>query len=156
MQLNFYRKKKHHGGYILSLLLLLLLTGNSFAVPALQGVQITGTVTSAEDGGGLPGVSVVVKGTQLGAITDADGRYSLSVPNNSSVLVFSFIGYASQEVLVDGKTTINLALEANMETLGEVVVTALGIEREERSLGYSVGEVKGEGLTRIALHTRER
>jgi TonB-linked SusC/RagA family outer membrane protein len=149
MELNFYPKGKQRGRYILSLLLMLLLVGNGFAIP-LQETRVNGRVTSAEDGAGLPGVSIVLKGTQQGTITDAEGRYSISVPGNDAILIFSFIGYTSQEILVNGRTSIDLGLEPNMETLGEVVVTALGIEREERSLGYAVGEVKGESIARVA------
>src|SRR5690349_21659144 len=95
MKLNFYPKGKQSGRYLLSLLLTLLLVGNGFATP-LQDARVTGRVTSTEDGAGLPGVSVVVKGSQQGTITDVDGNYSISVPSNNAVLVFSFIGYAEQ------------------------------------------------------------
>lgn len=149
MELKFYPKRKHCRRYLLSLLVSLLLMGSAFAA-SLQEVSVTGRVTSTEDGAGLPGVSVVVKGTQQGTITDSEGRYSISVPNSSSVLVFSFIGYTSQEVSVNGRTTVDLALEAGLQQLSEVIVTALGIERQERSLGYSVGKVEGDALSRVA------
>lgn len=150
MELNFYRKRKQCGRYMLSLLFTLLLIGNGFATPFLQDTRVTGRVTSEEDGNGLPGVSVVLKGTQQGTITDAEGRYSISVPDDDAVLVFSFIGYTGQEVPVNGRTVVDLVLSANMEQLDEVVVTALGIEREERSLGYSVAEVDGDELAHVA------
>jgi len=150
MELNFYPKRKQSGRYILSLLLTLLLIGNGFAIPLLQEARISGRVTSAEDGAGLPGVSVLLKGTQQGTITDAEGRYSISVSDNNAVLVFSFIGYTSQEISVSGRTTVDLSMEPSMEALGEVVVTALGIERSEQSLGYSVGKLKGDDLTHVA------
>lgn len=150
MKLNFYPKRKQCWRYVLSLLFALLLIGNGFAIPLLQEVTVRGRITSTDDGAGLPGVSVLLKGTQQGTITDADGRYSLSVPNNASVIVFSFIGYTSQEVSVNGRTVVDLSLESNMEQLGEVVVTALGIERKEQSLGYSVGKVDGDALSRVA------
>lgn len=150
MELNFYRKRKQCGRYTLSLLFSLLLVSNGFAIPSFQEIRVTGKVTSSEDGSGLPGVSVLVKGSQQGTITDAEGNYSIGVPNNSAILVFSFIGYTSQEVVVSGRTVVDLALEPSMEQLGEVVVTALGIERQERSLGYSVGKLNGEELTNVA------
>lgn len=150
MELNFYRKRKQYGRYMLSLFLMLLLVGNGFAIPLLQETRVTGRVTSEEDGNGLPGVSVVLKGTQQGTITDADGNYSISVPNNNAVLVFSFIGYTGQEVPVNGRTVVDLVLSQNMEQLDEVVVTALGIEREARSLGYAVAEVDGDELNNVA------
>ena len=150
MELNFYRKRKQYGRYMLSLLFTLLLIGNGFATPFLQETRVSGRVTSQEDGNGLPGVSVVLKGTQQGTITDAEGRYSISVPDNNAVLVFSFIGYTGQEVPVNGRTVVDLVLSPNMEQLDEVVVTALGIEREERSLGYAVAEVDGDELDNVA------
>jgi TonB-dependent SusC/RagA subfamily outer membrane receptor len=150
MELNFYRKREQYGRYLLSLLFSLLLISNAFAAPSLQEVRVTGRVTSTDDGIGLPGVSVVVKGTQQGTITDSDGRYSIAVANSSSILVFSFIGYNSQEIALNGRTTVDLSLEPSLEQLGEVVVTALGIEREERSLGYSVAEIDGDDINHVA------
>lgn len=149
MELNFYRKRKQRGRHIMSLLFTLLLIGNGFAIP-LQEVRVTGRVTSAEDNTGLPGVSVVVRGSQQGTITDADGNYSILVPNSDATLVFSFIGFAEQEVPLNGRTVVDLALEPSMEQLNEVVVTALGIEREERSLGYDVAKVEGEDLRQVS------
>ncbi|MEX2234149.1 MAG: carboxypeptidase-like regulatory domain-containing protein, partial [Cyclobacteriaceae bacterium] len=137
MELNFYPKGKQGARYILSLLFSLLLIGNGFAIP-LQETRVTGRVTSVEDNAGLPGVSIVVKGSQQGTITDAEGNYSISVPNSNATLVFSFIGFTEQELPLNGRTIVNLGLEPSMEQLNEVVVTALGIEREERSLGYDV------------------
>ncbi|MFD2572737.1 SusC/RagA family TonB-linked outer membrane protein [Spirosoma soli] len=88
----------------------------------------------------LPGVNVVVKGTSMGTLTKADGTFSLSpgkALTNSDVLVFSFIGYVNAEIPFTGQTTINVQLKANNQTLNEVVVTALGIKREEKSLGFA-------------------
>lgn len=150
MELNFYRKRQQYGRHVLSLLLSLLLIGNAFAIPTLQETRVSGKVTSSEDGVGLPGVSVLVQGSQQGTITDSDGNYSITVPNSSAVLVFSFIGYTSQEIAVNGRTTVDVGLEQSAEQLNEVVVTALGIEREQRSLGYAVAEVEGEDLNRVA------
>lgn len=149
MQLNFYQKRKPYATYALSVVLMLLLIGNVFAIP-LQETRVTGKVTSEEDGAGLPGVSVVLKGTQQGTITDSEGSYSISVPNDNAVLVFSFIGYAGQEIPVNGRSVVDLVLSANTAQLDEVVVTALGIEREERSLGYAVAEVDGDELNNVA------
>ncbi|MBC3786677.1 SusC/RagA family TonB-linked outer membrane protein [Spirosoma utsteinense] len=114
-----------------------------FCLPASgQDVTVSGQVTSSDDGTTLPGVSVQVKGTNRGTITDADGRYRLSVqPDNR--LVFSFIGFASQEFPVGSQATINVKLTAGAQSLDEVVITAQGIERDKRSLGYSTQEVGG-------------
>lgn len=149
MDLNFYPKEKQCGRYVMSLLLALLLVGNGFAIP-LQEARVTGRVTSAEDNTGLPGVSVVVKGSQQGTITDVNGNFSITVPNSDATLVFSFIGFNEQEVPLNGRTVVDLSLDPSMEQLNEVVVTALGIEREERSLGYDVAKVEGEELRQVS------
>ncbi|MCG6188062.1 SusC/RagA family TonB-linked outer membrane protein [Maribellus maritimus] len=116
---------------------------------ARQNMTVTGTVTSAGDGLALPGLSILQQGTNNGTVTDIDGKYSIEVPQNST-LVFSFIGFRTQEIDVQGRNTINVSMEENIESLDEVVVTALGIKREEKSLGFSVGRVAGEELTRVA------
>ena len=109
-----------------------------------QAIQVTGTVTSMMDGSALPGVNVVVKGTTRGTITDMNGKYSVEVPDAHAVLVFSFVGYITEEVQVKGKTVIDVSLAENVESLDEIVVTALNISREKKSLGYSVSEVKSD------------
>lgn len=109
--------------------------------------KIGGRVTSKGDGQGLPGVSILVKGTQQGTITDNDGRFSLEISTRNPVLVFSYIGYKTVEIAAGGQSNINVALEESTELLQEAVVTALGIKREKRSLGYSVGNVEGAALT---------
>lgn len=107
---------------------------------------VTGVVTSAADNSPLPGVTVVVKGTTTGIFTGPDGKYSLAVPNNQAVLQFSFIGFVSQEITVGTQTTINVTLAESTEQLDEVVVTALGISRESKSLGYAVTSVDNNVL----------
>ena len=87
-----------------------------------QGVQVTGSVTSAEDGTALPGVSVVVRGTTIGAVTDFEGNYSITVPDASATLMFSFVGMLTQEVALEGKTTVDVVLESTSTELDEVVV----------------------------------
>ncbi|MDD4191659.1 MAG: SusC/RagA family TonB-linked outer membrane protein [Mangrovibacterium sp.] len=114
-----------------------------------QPLRITGTVTSATDKGPLPGVSIVVKGTPTGTITNPDGKYSIEVAGNAT-LVFSFVGFTNQEVQVQGRNTIDIVMEESLEALDEVVVTALGIRRDEKSLGFSVGKVGGDDVTRVA------
>lgn len=150
MELKFYRKRKQYARYLLSLMLSVLLIGNGLAAPLLQDNRVTGRVTSNEDGEAIPGVNIVVKGTQTGTITDAEGRYSVSVPDNNAVLVFSSIGFNTQEVAVSGRAVIDVAIEPSVATLNEVVVTALGIERDQKSLGYSVGQVDGQSITNVA------
>ncbi len=104
---------------------------------------IRGRVTD-ENGAAFPGVNVVVKGTTNGAVTGSDGTYSLEVSPDVSALIFSFVGYLSQEVSIGGRTTIDITLAPDVKTLSEVVVTALGIERSSKSLGYATSQVSSE------------
>ena len=121
---------------------LLLFSGAGWA----QQLNISGRVTS-EDASGVPGVNVVVKGSTSGTVTDADGNYSISAPGNGT-LVFSFIGLESQEVPVNGRTTIDVQMAQDVQQLNEVVVTALGIERNKNELPFAAQEVTGEEVTR--------
>ncbi len=108
---------------------------------------ITGTVTDAKDGSTIPGVNVVVKGTTAGTITDLNGTYSLKLPANAQSLAFSFLGYESKEVAIGSQSVVNVTLAVSAEQLEGVVVTALGIRRDKKALGYSLQELKGEGIT---------
>ncbi|TBW27510.1 SusC/RagA family TonB-linked outer membrane protein [Gramella sp. KN1008] len=112
-----------------------------------QERTVRGTVTSAEDGTPLLGVNVIIQGTNSGTVTDIDGNYSIDVGENAS-LIFSSIGFESQEVQVGNQTVINIQMLQDLESLDEVVVTSFGIEREKKALGYSVQEVSGEEITR--------
>ncbi len=112
----------------------------------VKDIVVKGQVTDTQ-GETLPGVSIKLKGTTIGATTDVDGRFTINVPNNSSVLVFTYIGYQTQEVTVGSRTTLNVKLVAANTALTEVVVTALGISREKKALAYAVTEVKGEEFT---------
>ncbi len=105
---------------------------------------VTGTVEDAD--GPLIGASVLVKGTTVGTITDFDGNYTIEA-NIGDELEFSYMGYSSQTIQVTGNT-INVTMTENTEVLSEVVVTAMGIKRDRKALGYEVGEVKGEDLTK--------
>ena len=112
-----------------------------------QTVQITGKVTSSEDGNPIPGVSVVVKGSTIGTTTDFDGKYSLNVPSSATSLAFSFVGLKSQEVAIGGRSSIDVVMEPDVVGLEEVVVTALGIKRSDKSLGFSASVVKSDEIT---------
>jgi TonB-linked SusC/RagA family outer membrane protein len=114
-----------------------------------QTVRITGTVKSSEDGIPIPGVSIVVKGTTVGGITNADGKYEINVPANATTLVFSFIGMKTQEVEIAGRIVIDATIEPATLTVDEVVVTALGISRQKKGLGYATQEVKGEAINAV-------
>jgi TonB-linked SusC/RagA family outer membrane protein len=100
-----------------------------------------------ETGSPLAGVSIVLKGTTIGTSTDAQGNYSLALPEATGTLVFSFIGYKTEEIDVANRSIIDLTLAPDIQSLNEVVVTALGITREEKSLGYATQEVKAKNLT---------
>jgi TonB-linked SusC/RagA family outer membrane protein len=110
-------------------------------------LDVSGTVTSQDDGLPLPGVNVVFKGTSTGTTTDSDGKYTLTIPDGGGVLVFSFIGYATQDISVTSQTTVNVSLVQEAQSLSEVVVTALGISKEKKALAYAVSEVKGAEFT---------
>lgn len=111
-----------------------------------QSRTITGTVTSATDNEALPGATVLVKGTTTGTVTDLDGQYVLVVPQGKDILIFSFIGYKTTEVTIGAQNVVNLSMEEDVLGLDEVVVTALGIEREKLSLGTTTQEVGGDRL----------
>jgi hypothetical protein len=93
------------------------------AAALAQSRTVTGKVGAQDDGSGIPGVNVLVKGTTTGAITDANGSYSVSVPGDDATLVFSFIGYITQEVPVGSRSTVDVQMAADVKALEEVVVT---------------------------------
>jgi TonB-linked SusC/RagA family outer membrane protein len=108
-------------------------------------ITITGKVRD-ENGNDFPGVNVLVKGSSVGTSTDINGQYTLEVPDENAVLVFSFIGYSTQEVAVGSRTTVDLTMVPDVQALDEVVVTALGIERSSKSLGYATSKVDAKEL----------
>ncbi len=107
---------------------------------------VSGRVTSADDQSPLPGVNVLIRGTSTGTMTDADGKYSLSVSSPNDVLIFSFVGFLTTEEAINGKSTFDIVMGADSQQLSEVVVTALGIEKDKSKIGYATQEVKGENL----------
>ncbi len=111
-----------------------------------QGITITGKITTP-DNEPLPGVNITILGTDIGAISDLNGNYSITVPGKESVLRFSFIGYLSEEITVGEQSEINIQMVEDITKLNEVVVTAFGIKREEKSLGYAVSSISAEDIT---------
>lgn len=111
-----------------------------------QQKTVSGKVTSAEDRQPLPGVSVKIKGAATGTSTNVDGNYSISA-SPGQVLVFSFVGAKAEERTVGAASTINVSLTTNASALNEVVVTAYGIDRDKKSLGYSAPVVKGDEVS---------
>jgi len=118
----------------------------AFAQVNAQNITVRGKV-SDDKGITLPGVSVKVKGATAGTATDAQGSYSISVPRNGT-LEFSFLGFVTQEVAVNGVTILDVILKVDLQSLEEVVVTALGIERNAKSLAYSITQVKGDDFSK--------
>ena len=123
-------------------LLCLLVTGQALA----QTHTVRGTVTSSVDNLPLAGVNVVEVGTMNGTASDVDGTFSLVVASPSASLTFTFVGYVSQTVEIDGRSDVPVAMDEDTALLEEIVVTAGGIERKERAVGYAVTEVSGEQL----------
>jgi len=111
-----------------------------------KDIVVKGVVSDAK-GETLPGVSIKLKGSNVGATTDLDGKFSITIPDGNGILVFSFIGFTTQEVAVNQRTSINVKLETANTALNEVVVTALGIKRQSKSLGYATTNVSSEELT---------
>jgi TonB-linked SusC/RagA family outer membrane protein len=135
-------------GRLLALGLLLFILLSSQLLMA-QARRISGEVTSSEDGSPLPGVNVVVKGTTTGTITDIEGKYTLNVSEDAQTLVFSFIGLQTTEVEIGNRSVVDLKMSADIEQLSEVVVTAFGLERDKKALGYSVQSIGGEKIAEV-------
>lgn len=149
-QLNFIRFMKKFAMLIVCLV--------SLGMQSLyaQNKTLSGTVTSAEDNQTLPGVNVFVKGTTLGTITNFDGAFELKVSEGATTLVFSYIGMQTQEVEIGSQTTFNITLQPDAIGVEEVVVTALGIKKEAKALGYAVQEVKAEKLNKVGTSDLSR
>lgn len=127
-------------------LFLMLCLVTSMNIVLAQNRKITGTVVSSEDNEPVIGAAVVVRGTQIGIVTDVDGVFSLEVPASAKTLVISYLGMKTQEVAI--KDGLKIILESDSQSLDEVVVTAMGLNREKKSLGYAVQEVKSDELTK--------
>lgn len=127
-------------------ILLCLIIGISTVVA--QNTKVAGSVISADDGLPVIGASIVVKGTMVGTVTDYDGNFTLEVPSNGKVLIVSYVGMLTQEVPVS--PNVRVVLKSDTQNLDEVVVTAMGISKEKKALGYAVQDVKGEKLTQAA------
>ncbi len=114
-----------------------------------QGKAISGTIISADDKKPIPGVQVVVEGTTVGTVTNLDGFYELTVPASAKRLVFSFIGMVSQVIEIGTQTTIDVTMATDLLNLEGVTVTALGISREKKSLGYATQELSGDEINQV-------
>ncbi len=115
-------------------------------VATAQTRTLTGTIMAADEGP-LPGANVVVKGSTTGTTTDNEGKFSLKIPSENTTLIISSIGFLTEEVTVGNRSTLDLTMKSDVKSLAEVVVTAFGVEKEVKSLGYGVQEIKGQSLT---------
>ncbi len=127
-------------------LLTLLLSLSAFVASA-QERTVNGTVASSEDNSSVPGVNVVVKGTTIGTITDLDGKFSIAVPNDESIVVFSYIGMVTQEIVIGTRSSLEVLLHPDVQQLNEIVVVAMGLEKEKRSLNYATQNVDSKVIT---------
>ena len=130
--------------------------GTSFGAPMKSGSSlnpmvtraivkpITGKVTDSK-GDAIPGTTVLLKGKEVGTSTDADGNFSIEVPGNEAILIFSSIGFNTKEVTVGSQSVLNVVLETSAAVLEEVVVTALGIQRDKKALTYATQQIGGAG-----------
>ncbi|WP_017731328.1 SusC/RagA family TonB-linked outer membrane protein [Nafulsella turpanensis] len=137
--------------FLLTFSFLFVLMANSWA----QSRTVTGTVTSAEDGIGLPGVAVLVKGTSTGVVTDFNGEYRVTVPSPEAVLSYSFVGFIPQEVVVGTRSTIDIVLEPDVKQLSEVVVVGYGTQLKQDLTG-NVANISGEDIESTPVPTFEQ
>lgn len=136
--------------YLLVIPLFLL----SIAGALAQGITVQGKVTDS-GGTGLPGVTVLLKGTSVAAPTDLDGNYSITVPNGNGTLVFSYIGYQNQEVQINNRSTINVKMEDDAEALEEVVVVGYGTQRRQDVTG-AISSIKADDIVTQGANTVEK
>ncbi len=144
-------KKNYKVFRMMLMLALVLCTSMAYA----QDRTISGKITDSSDGSGLPGVNILAKGTTAGTVTDVEGNYSLSVPDNTETLVISSVGYLSEEVDIAGKSVINLALFADVKTLEELVVVGYGTQKRA-TVTTAISSVSGEDLAKTAVSTLEQ
>ncbi len=114
-----------------------------------QGRTVDGRVTSADDGEGLPGVNVIIKGTTTGSVTDIEGNYKVNVTGSDAILVFSFVGLESQEVAVGDRSTIDVALRSDVSQLDEIVVTGTAAGQSSKTVSFAVGKIDQKLITEV-------
>lgn len=141
---NYFLKKLIKALGLLSLVVCLAFSSTDLALA--QGFEVTGQVLDADSGEPIPGVNIIEVGTQTGTVTDPDGEFSLTVSGPDVQLRFSFIGYEAQTVLLNNRDNITVNLQQSTATLQDLVVTAFGMQRERKALGYSVSQVDGAEL----------
>ncbi len=132
---------------LLSLILLFMMISS---ISLAQERKITGKVTFADDGSPVPGANVTLKNSAIGVITDVNGNYSINVPEAGGILVFSYIGLATVEQEIGSRSSIDVKMATDVTELSEIVVTAVGIEREKKALGYAVADLGSEKVQQRA------
>jgi len=128
-------------------LLLVFLGFIGLQVVFAQTRQITGIVTSGDDGTSIPGVSVVVKGSTLGTTTDMDGKFTLKVPEGAKTLSVTFVGMSSTEVALTSASNYKIVMQSENVSVDEVIVTAMGIKRKPKEMGVATAKVDNQELT---------
>lgn len=136
------------------LIMLLFFIALSFKVEAQQRV-ITGTITSGSDKEPIPGANVQIKGTTVGSITDLDGNFSINVPSDNSILVFSYIGYLTQEITVGSRTRIDVVLREDVKQLGEVIIVGYG-EQDRKTLTSSISSVSSKDIENLPMSSPDQ
>lgn len=124
--------------------------GETHHEPVKMEIDVTGRVINSEDGSALPGVSIAIKGTTTGAITDAEGRYRITVPNAESILVFSFVGFLTEEITTGNRTTIDVRLAGDLKSLSEVVVVGYGTQKKSDLTG-SVSSITAKDIRQVPV-----
>ena len=132
-------------GYMLLIALFFLSTTAWQTALSQSTTTVSGTVVAPNDNEGLPGVNVLVKGTSQGTVTDIDGKYTINVPNSDDILVFYSMGFVSQEVPVEGRSTIDITMAEDVQALDEIVVIGYGTQKRSDLTG-AVGSVDVEQL----------
>ena len=136
-------------------LMLLCLIATSFVTVNGQQINVSGTVIDREDQLPLPGVSVIIKGTTIGTVTDAEGKYNLAAPSNQSIIVFTFVGYTTQEIQVGSQNLINVSMSQDLRQLSEVVITGYGSQLKQDLTG-NIASLKGEEIKNVPVPTFEQ
>jgi TonB-linked SusC/RagA family outer membrane protein len=134
------------------LLLTILFVMLSFCLLWAQGRQVKGKITSTEDGQGIPGVNVLVKGTQAGSITDAEGKFAINVPADNAILVISYVGFVSQEIAVGNQSEINIALAPDTKTLQDIVVVGYGSQSKSQLTG-AISSVSSKEISELPVRS---
>jgi TonB-linked SusC/RagA family outer membrane protein len=135
------------------ILMIFVLAIAASAMAFSQQVQnVRGTVTSSEDGLGIPGVMISVKGTTLGVMTDADGKYSFNVPTSANTLVFTYVGMKKIETQIDGRTIVDVVMSPDLQLMDEIVVVGYGVQNR-RDVSGSISTVKGDAIKTIPVQS---